>query len=270
MGELIAASTVIDVIKKNAAPMLIGMLLTLILVVVVFFIVGMIIGFLSKNSHFLPTRWIWKKWPFTDAGSTTSTTISATDPGKPSGAMTYVSGPYPTSITPNVVATSSGDAGSPAQNFTATTIPVGSNGGFCAKTVYAKYSYLTQYLVPGATVEDPEGDRSASVQDSRWIKIWDATGLSTSSSTQTNPPSGPIVNVFTIPKQTDPAIVQNAKNLVFNLSVQYSDSPTGATNVTPPVKIGYASAVNSATTTTRIVETMFPRNTLPTTCVVTV
>lgn len=258
----------LGVLEKYGPGVIIGMVIAIVLVVVVFFIVGMITGARSKTSHAFPTRWNWKKWPFTDAGTTSSTTIPATSPGTPNGAMTYVSGPYPTSITPNVVATGSGDAGSPAQNFTATTIPTGSNGGFCAKTIYARYSYTTQYLVAGGTVADPEGERSAPVQDSRWIKIWDATGLSTSSSTQTNAPSGPIVNVFTIPKQTDLTVVQNAKNLVFNLSVQYSDSPTGATNVTAPVKIGYASALNSATAATRIVETIFPRNPMPTFCTV--
>lgn len=240
MGELIAASTVIDVIKKNAAPMLIGMLLTLILVVVVFFIAGMIIGFLSKTSHFLPTRWIWKKWPFTDAGSTGPTLT--TGPGTPVGPLKLTSSPYGTanSTSSNTVANTTGSVGTAA--------PVG-----CTKTIYAQYAIRSVVRNAGDSANDPQGEASTYVGQTAWFRLWNAPPTSGADGSITGAPSGAIVNTFEIPKQTDATLKANKANIFFVLYVRYSNTPSAvATSVYE--KIGIVSAANSDTAVTSISE----------------
>jgi hypothetical protein len=240
MGELIAASTVIDVIKKNAAPMLIGMLLTLILVVVVFFIVGMIVGLLSKNSHFSPTRWIWKKWPFTDAGSTV--TPSTTGPGTPVGPLKLTSSPYGPiyNTTSNPVASTTGSVGTAA--------PVG-----CPNTIYAQYAIRSVVRNAGDSANDPQGEASTYVVNPTWFRLWNAPPTSGSDGSATGAPTGAIVNTFEIPKQTDATLKANKANIFFVLYVRYSNT-TSAVATSVYEKIGIVSAANSDTAVTSISE----------------
>ncbi len=244
----------------------------IVLVVLVFLVVGMIIGHRSKNYGFFPTSWNWRKWPFTDAGLTTSTNPDVTSPGTPSGEIALAHGPYG-ATTKKKSTSASGDFADDSSGTAPTFDGDAVDKGYCSRTLWAKYAYATQIIGEGGSETDPNGETSSYVVMPRFIKIWDAAFTTSGTppvASQTTPPVNEIINDFIIPIQTDATIKANKDNLVINLYVKYASDQNGANLSATWRKVGYTVNTNIDTTTTAISENLITSETrgLPHFCTV--